>query len=142
MNAPEAEARRWWNEAQADLAVVRTLRGAGHFAAACFHGQQAAEKALKAVLYCQGRRWVFGHSVTDLLQQCAAIDAAFSAFASDGSTLDQFYIPTRYPNGLPLPAEPSRVYDATQSGTAEACADRILQAVEKFLRARTSVLPP
>jgi HEPN domain-containing protein len=49
MNAPHLEARRWFQEAQADLAVVRTLRGAGHHAAACFHSQQAAEKALKAL---------------------------------------------------------------------------------------------
>ena len=43
MNAPRLEARRWFQEAQADLAVVRTLRGAGHHAAACFYSQQAAE---------------------------------------------------------------------------------------------------
>ncbi len=30
MNAPHLEARRWFQEAQADLAVVRTLQGAGH----------------------------------------------------------------------------------------------------------------
>ena len=47
MNAPRAEARRWFQQAQADMAVVRTLRSAGHHAAACFHSQQAAEKALK-----------------------------------------------------------------------------------------------
>jgi len=39
MNAPHLEARRWFQEAQANLAVVRTLRGAGHHAAACFHSQ-------------------------------------------------------------------------------------------------------
>ena len=56
MNAPRLEARRWFQEAQADLAVVRTLRDAGHHAAACFHSQQAAEKALKALLYAYGVR--------------------------------------------------------------------------------------
>ena len=54
MNAPHLEARRWFHEAQADLAVVRTLRGAGHHAAACFYSQQAAEQALKALLYAPG----------------------------------------------------------------------------------------
>jgi len=66
MNAPRLEAQRWFRQAQADLAVVRTLRGAGHHAAACFHSQQAAEKALKALLYAQGARVVLGHSVRDL----------------------------------------------------------------------------
>jgi hypothetical protein len=55
--------------AQADLAVVHTLLSAGHYAAACFHGQQAAEKALKAVLYAQGSRVVLGHSVRELARQ-------------------------------------------------------------------------
>jgi len=68
MNAPHLEARRWFQQAQADLAVVRTLRGAGHHAAACFHSQQAAEKALKAFLSAQGARVVLGHSVEGLTQ--------------------------------------------------------------------------
>ena len=51
MNASRLEAKRWFQQAQADLAVVRTLRTAGHYAAACFHSQQAAEKALKAILF-------------------------------------------------------------------------------------------
>ncbi|MFQ5825993.1 MAG: HEPN domain-containing protein, partial [Dehalococcoidia bacterium] len=40
MNEPRIEAQRWLRQAQADLAVVRTLRAAGHHAAACFHSQQ------------------------------------------------------------------------------------------------------
>ena len=90
MNAPHLEARRWFQEAQADLAVVRTLRGAGHHAAACFHSQQAAEKALKALLYAQGARIVLGHSVRDLAGQCAGHDPAFAEVADDTALLDQF----------------------------------------------------
>jgi len=45
MSAHRLEERRWFQEAQADLTVVHTLRGARHHAAACFHSQQAAEKA-------------------------------------------------------------------------------------------------
>src|SRR5438128_7333019 len=36
------------------------------FAYACFHGQQAAEKALTAFLYARGAEHVLGHSVADL----------------------------------------------------------------------------
>jgi HEPN domain-containing protein len=74
MNAPRAEARRWFQQAQADMAVVRTLRSAGHHAAACFHSQQAAEKALKAVLFAHGARIVLGHSVQELIRQCETHD--------------------------------------------------------------------
>jgi HEPN domain-containing protein len=46
-------------------------------AAACFHSQQAAEKALKAVLYSQGARVVLGHSVRQLAQQCEVHERKF-----------------------------------------------------------------
>ena len=51
MRDSRTEGERWLEQAQADLDVVCTLITAGHYAAACFHSQQAAEKALKAVLY-------------------------------------------------------------------------------------------
>ena len=140
MNAPRLEARRWFQEAQADLAVVRTLRSAGHHAAACFHSQQAAEEALKALLYAQGARVVLGHSVPDLARQCEGHDTAFGRVADDTALLDQFYITTRYPNGLPAPAIPSESFTSSQSQVAQEAAESVLHLVEAFLRAHTDAL--
>ena len=140
MNASQSEARRWFAQAQADLEVVRTLRSAGHYAASCFHSQQAAEKALKAVLYSQGSRVVLGHSVRDLAQQCEAHDPPFAGVAGEAALLDQFYIPTRYPNGLPSPAVPSETYSTTQAEAAQEGAQQVLGLVEAFLRTHTEVL--
>jgi len=50
MNAQKIEAERWLKQAKADLAVAQTLLSTEHYAAACFHAQQGAEKALKSVL--------------------------------------------------------------------------------------------
>ncbi|MGH2350277.1 MAG: HEPN domain-containing protein [Chloroflexota bacterium] len=140
MNDTQIEARRWWSQAQIDLDVVRTLQSGGHYAAACFHSQQAAEKALKSVLYSQGSRVVLGHSARDLVRQCQAHDSAFTALAADALLLDQFYIPTRYPNGLPSPVVPGEAYTADQAASAQQAAERVLGQVESFLRTRTSVL--
>ena len=140
MNAHRLEAQRWFREAQADLAVVRTLRGAGHHAAACFHSQQAAEKALKALLYAQGARVVLGHSVRGLALQCERHDTAFARVADDAALLDQFYITTRYPNGLPAPAIPSESFTDSQSQTAQEAAEHVIGLVELYLRAHTDVL--
>jgi HEPN domain-containing protein len=140
MSAPQIEARRWFREAGADLEVVRTLRAGGHYAAACFHSQQSAEKALKAVLYSQGSRLVLEHSVRDLARQCESYDSAFAEMAEGAALLDQLYIPTRYPNGLPSPAVPSETYTAAQAETAQAAAERVLALVENFLRTRTNAL--
>jgi HEPN domain-containing protein len=140
MNAPRAEARRWWQQAQADLAVVRTLRSAGHHAATCFQSQQAAEKALKAALFAHGARVVLGHSVRELARQCAEHDAAFAGVAEHAALLDQFYIATRYPNGLPFPAVPSEAFTNAQAHTAQDAAEQIVTVVEAYLRAHTDVL--
>jgi len=140
MNAHQVEARRWFQQAQADLAVVRTLRSAGHHAAACFHSQQAAEKALKAVLFAQGARVVLGHSVRELARQCEAHDSAFAGVAEEAALLDQFYIPTRYPNGLPAPAVPSETFTESQAHAAQEAAERIVRVVDTFLRTHTDVL--
>ena len=90
MNGARVEARRWFLQAQADLDVVRTLRAGNHYAAACFHAQQAAEKALKAVLYSQGARVVFGHAVRRLVRQCEPLDPSFAPLAGNAGMLDQF----------------------------------------------------
>ncbi len=140
MNAHQVEARRWFVQAQADLEVVRLLRSAGHYAAACFHAQQAAKKALKAVLFSQGSRVVWGHSVRELGRQCEAHDPAFAGVAGETALLDQFYIPTRYPNGLPSPAVPSETYTAAQAGDAQRAAEHVIEVAETFLRTRTAVL--
>ena len=133
MNVPQIEAQRWLRQARADLAVAHTLQAAQHHAAVCFHCQQVAEKALKAVLYGQGARIVLGHSVRELAQQCATHDAAFTALLSDGALLDQFYITTRYPNGLPTPAVPSETFTLAQAALAVQAAERVLRVVDEFL---------
>ncbi len=40
INTSRVAERQWCQQAQVDLAVGRTLRGAGHHTAACFHSQQ------------------------------------------------------------------------------------------------------
>ena len=128
------EARRWFRQAQADKEAAKVLSVAGHYAAACFHCQQAAEKALKAVLYSQGRRVVLGHAVLDLARQCGEHDPEFIQVLDDAGLLDQFYIPTRYPNGLPSPSVPSETYTEIQAVSALSSSGRVIGKAETFLR--------
>lgn len=89
-------------QARDDLQFIQWLVGEGRgFEKGCFIAQQAAEKALKSVLYLGGARTVLGHSVADLLERAAAAHPALAPFIEDARQLDRFYIPTRYPNGLP-----------------------------------------
>lgn len=104
---PRAEAGRWLAQARSELAFARVGVREGFHAQACFHCQQAAEMALKALHYARGARLVVGHSLVELLAPVAAAHPSLGDLRGAAARLDQLYIPTRYPNGLPggVPAE-------------------------------------
>ena len=114
---PRSEGRRWLAQAEHDLAFAELAMRERFFAYACFHGQQAAEKALKAFLYARGAEQVLGHSVADLLVECAKLDETFAPLTPRAAPLDQYYVPTRYPNSLPggIPAEAFARVDAERA---------------------------
>ena len=98
------EASRWLETAREDVTTSEVLFTAGRFAHSCFHSQQAGEKALKAVWYLRGAD-PWGHSVRKLIEDLRHVDlpsfSALAALTEDAARLDRYYIPTRYPNGLP-----------------------------------------
>lgn len=98
------EATRWLKTAQGDLDSATILVKNDKYAHACFHCQQAGEKAVKAVWYLlDADPW--GHSITKLIQDLNNVDSVaykhFQNVVRSAILLDRFYIPTRYPNGLP-----------------------------------------
>lgn len=125
---PEKEYRRWIKQAESDLDDARYNAKGGRYSLACFLSQQAAEKAMKAYLYRQGNELVWGHSVAELMDDANVTDPRFGALKEKGYFLDRFYIPTRYPNGLPggIPAESFNENDAQAAMQA---AQDIIQAV-------------
>ncbi len=90
--------------AKDDLDSAVILRKSGKFAHSCFHAQQAGEKAVKAFWYfADADPW--GHSVLRLIDDLESVDLKIHERLKSlfrlGMVLDRFYIPTRYPNGLP-----------------------------------------
>ena len=69
MKNSEADARRWLRQAENDLEFTRLASREGFSAQACFMAHQVVEKALKAVAYYCGDRYVIGHSLTDLVSR-------------------------------------------------------------------------
>ena len=62
MKSSKADAELWLDQAGNDLKYAQyTVRGEYH-AQACFNAQQVAEKALMAMVYLRGERYVTGHS--------------------------------------------------------------------------------
>jgi HEPN domain-containing protein len=119
-------ARTWLEQAEADLRAAADSAKAGHHEWSCFQAQQAGEKALKAFLYLRGRTSVITHSLRRLLHECVALESAFSELDDAARLLDQYYISTRYPNGLDEEISPSAYYDQKDS-------DRCLRSARSIL---------
>jgi len=92
-------AHDWLAQADRDLALAVTARAAGSFEWACFAAQQAAEKAVKAVILSRGGE-PWGHSVLALLAALPEGVAVEDRLRDNARALDKLYIPTRYPNGF------------------------------------------
>ncbi len=129
----KAEGWRWLDQAQIDLGWCRHLHRQGASYLVCFLAQQAAEKALKAFLYAQGEEIVIGHSVRQLTGRAASFDARFAPFVDEWAILDSYYIPTRYPNGLPGDI-PANVYNADAAQSALTIAEAVTATVASTFR--------
>jgi HEPN domain-containing protein len=129
-NASE-EAARWLLQAEHVLGVATTLRNAGDYAETCFHAEQVGQLALKAYLYGRGERFVPIHSLRELLEHAMRYDAGFRQCEDAAKILDQYYIPTRYPDALAFPGVPYKTYTEGQAGEAVRLAQQILEAVKE-----------
>ena len=129
------EYERWMRQAEMDLDDARYNAKGRRYSLACFLSQQAAEKAVKAHLYGRGNELVWGHSVAELVDDASGADPEMESLKEKGSFLDRFYIPTRYPNGLPggIPSESFHERDAEEAMRA---AEEIIEAVKSLSEKR------
>ncbi len=101
--------------------------------------QQSGEKALKACLYAMGKRVVIGHSLFEFAQMLAEEDKEFLKIMNPAKRLDRYYIPTRYPNGLPG-GMPFQVYTQEDLNQAFTDAKAVVERAREFL-IKKGVLP-
>ncbi len=127
------QAERWLQTAQEDFNAAQTLSQNGMYAQACFYAQQSGEKAIKALWYrVDADLW--GHSVQRLIQEFprqAGVPER-ERWLEQGALLDQFYIPTRYPNGLP-DLTPGQVYQQGDARRALEAAQTLVAGCQTWL---------
>jgi len=70
---------------------------------ACFHAQQAVEKALKAFLVYHEVEFAWTHQIGLLLELCARQDEGFSHFVTTAVPLTEYAVRFRYPFSEPPP---------------------------------------
>ena len=130
---PRAEAERWRRQAANDLDFARVALRERFYAQACFVAQQAAEKAVKAVAYGLGERTVIGHSLVTLILRYGDRAPELRDLRELAGILDQYYVPTRYPNGL-AGGVPFEAFGESQAAAAVDGADRFVQLAERLAR--------
>lgn len=121
--------RGWLRKADSDLANLGLcIENNKALDTACFHAQQAAEKALKAYLISKGVEFPRVHSLEMLLRVCAEQDAAFSQILDDAALLTPFAVGLRYDHEF-WPSLPETI-------EAKAAATRIVEFVLQRLGVR------
>lgn len=102
MNADEAldAAREWIRFALEDLRAAQTVELSTRIR--CFHGQRAAEKAIKGALTFEGTEFPKTHNLVtlrDMLQQSTTIEEP----SADMSWLSRWAVNEQYPGPEPDP---------------------------------------
>lgn len=127
------EAKRWLQTAIDDFETAEFLRENKRYSYSCYLFQQSAEKALKALWYLEGKE-PWGHSVSKLINDFPSKDkySFIEKLIGDANFLDKFYIPTRYPNGLP-DLTPAQIFNEEDAKACRDRANRILEAIKSMI---------
>jgi HEPN domain-containing protein len=117
----------WPLQAERDLEQAEDSRLAKRHEWACFAAHQSAEKAIKALHLSLGQE-AWGHVAARLLMELPEDIDVSEELVEKAKVLDNFYIPTRYPNGHSQGA-PFEHYGRLQSEEAIRYARSILEFV-------------
>ena len=128
------EYSRWMKSAYLTLDSARRDKESGDHTWACFKAHQAAEKALKALLWGVGEPTT-GHSLVKLLNatQETLAKKAPGEISDAALKLSRYYIPTRYPD-VWSEGIPEEYYSASDSEEAITLAKKVIEWVEEEWR--------
>lgn len=121
----------WINQAKSDLNAAESLLDGGSFEWACFASQQAAEKAVKAVIQ-KLNAVAWGHSVYELLNVLRERAGVEDDLLDCAIALDKDYIPTRYPDSFDT-GSPHEYFTRKDAQNAIICSRRIIEFCESLL---------
>ncbi|MBA7645748.1 hypothetical protein ES703_53506 [subsurface metagenome] len=123
------EYNRWMNEANNTFKSAIVDKDNGFYNWCCFKCHQAAEFAIKALLYGLGST-PFGHSLTKMVSDLKNQKLNVSHISTSCKKLDLHYIPSRYPNAHPT-GSPFEYHDENIAEDALENATKILDFVKE-----------
>ncbi|QOJ79256.1 HEPN domain-containing protein [Infirmifilum lucidum] len=126
------EAVRWFEQCLADLSTAEDLLRTAHYYAAAFYSQQAAEKALKALLIASGKA-VRTHDLVEMLDIIEReLRVSVDEIRADASKLTIHYVVSRYPDAAN--AVPARIYSREDAEDLLRRASRVVEWVRRHLQ--------
>jgi HEPN domain-containing protein len=94
---PPEDPREWLNRARSNLAKAKVRRKGVYLEDLCFDAQQAAEKAIKAVLIKQDVKFPYIHDLAELLTLAEETGIKIPKSMKVAGELSKFAVFTRYP---------------------------------------------
>ncbi len=94
---PQDDPEEWMDHARSDLQLARNRLPGVRLEHLCFHAQQAAEKAVKALLIHHGIQFPYVHDLSVLLSLLAEAGEAVPDSVESSSQLTLYAAATRYP---------------------------------------------
>lgn len=123
---PPDDPREWLNRARSNLIRATAEAPGVYLEDLCYDAQQAAEKALKALLILRGVAFPYVHDLGKLLTLLQQAGIAIPEAVKDAGRLTRFAVGARYP-GVSEPV----TYQEWQE--AVAIAERVVRWVEGML---------
>lgn len=121
-------AEDWLSRAEGDLALARAPLPEGAFYEdLCFHAQQAAEKALKAVYQHLGKRFRYTHDLDELVAGLQNEGVTVPTEVADAAILTSYAWEARYP-GLSEPVSVEEYHEALRQ------AELVVSWAEKMMK--------
>jgi len=124
--SPQEEARLWKEYADADMRMAKLALDNPDQCPpwlACYHAQQAAEKALKALLIARGREFPLNRDIRLLMDLCEEVGVAWKQDVCEAEILVPYAVSCRYPSA-------ARELTGNESKHAVELAERVCTAVE------------
>jgi len=124
---PPEDPREWLNRALSDLLIAKSEKEGIYLEDLCFHAQQAAEKAVKALLIKNNIGFPYVHDISQLLTLLENAGLKIPETIRQVETLTRFAVFTRYP-GIASPVIREEYEEALK------IAEEVLRWVEKQMR--------
>jgi len=123
-----ADVKTWLDFADYDLKTAKWELEGKIYTSCCYSCQQAAEKALKALILAKGKVAPKVHSLDRLVSELKNIGVNTSEIEEEALLLDKYYISARYPGQY---GGPEGLYGDVDAKLAVASAEKILKFVRQ-----------